>query len=268
MPDLPRASVDRGSPVPYYFQVKEFLAEEISSGRWPVGEKLPSEPVLCSHFDVSRATIRQAVGQLENEGLVRPVRGRGTFVARPRSSWLIQSTASFHEEATRRGHDVRSQVLRCEVAQLPAWATRTLDLPEGSTGVTVERVRSLDDQIVMYVQNYLPVEYAEAVLGADLERSSLYEVLQKGADEFVISGGRRVMDAEAADEWLADLLRIDPGTPVLFVESVSWDADQRPFECYQAWHITNRARVEVHVVAEQAAERAGIPTASRRDRYG
>lgn len=266
MPDLPRASVDRGSPVPYYFQVKEFLAEEISSGRWPVGEKLPSEPVLCNHFDVSRATIRQAVGQLENEGLVRPERGRGTFVARRRSSWLIQSTASFHEEATRLGHDVRSRVLRCELAELPAWATRTLDLAEGSTGLAIERVRSLDDQIVMYVQNYLPAEYAEPVLGADLERSSLYEVLQKGADDLVIGGGRRVMDAEAADEWLADLLRIDPGTPVLFVESVSWDADQRPFECYQAWHITNRARVEVHVLPEQAAERAGIPTASRRER--
>lgn len=263
MLQLPSAAIDRRSPMPYYFQLKELLAEEINSGRWPVDEKLPSEAALCRHFDVSRATVRQALAQMETEGLVRPEKGRGTFVARPRSSWLIQSTASFHEEATRLGHDVRSRVLRRELTQLPDWAARSLELPQGSTGIAIERVRSLDGRTVMYVQNYLPEGYAAPVLEADLERESLYAALHQHGDELVIGGGRRVLDAEAADEWLAGLLEIDPGTPVLFVESVSWNSALRPFECYRAWHITNRARVEVHVLGQAAAERAGINAAAR-----
>lgn len=258
MLQLPPAAIDRRSPMPYYFQLKELLAEEINSGRWPVGERLPSESELGRHFDVSRATVRQAIAQMENEGLVRPEKGRGTFVARPRSSWLIQSTASFHEEATRLGHDVRSRVLRCELGELPDWAVRALELPPRSAGLVVERVRSLDGRVVMYVQNYLPAEYAVPVLEADLERESLYGALHRHGDEPVIGGGRRVLDAEAADERLASLLQIDAGTPVLFVESVSWNSRLRPFECYRAWHITNRARVEVHVVGQDAAERAGL----------
>lgn len=263
MLQLPPAGIDRRSPMPYYFQLKELLAEEINSGRWPVGEKLPSESELCRHFDVSRATVRQGLAQMENEGLVRPEKGRGTFVARPRSSWLIQSTASFHEEATRLGHDVRSRVLRCELAPLPDWAASALELPQRTTGVAIERVRSLDGRVVMYVQNYLPEDYAAPVLEADLERESLYGTLHRHGDDLVIGGGRRVLDAEAADEWLSGLLQIDPGTPVLFVESVSWNAALRPFECYRAWHITNRAMVEVHVLGQDAAERAGINATAR-----
>lgn len=253
--DLPAVTIDRESPVPYYFQLKEFLAGEISSGRWAIGWQLPSEPALSGHFGVSRATVRQALAELENEGLIRTERGKGTFVSRPRSSWLIQSKASFYEEATRLGHAVHSRVLLRELGKLPDWAAQALELPRHSDGVRLERVRDIDGRTVMYVQNYLPGEYAAPVFEADLESSSLYAALHGRG--LRIAGGRRVLDAEAADDRLAGLLRVGTGTPVLFVESVSWDASGRAFECYRAWHITNRARVEVRIAPDEATDATG-----------
>ena len=261
---LPTSRVDRTSPVPFYFQLKKLLAEEIVAGRWLPGDRLPSEPSICDHFEVSRTTVRQALGELEAEGLIRREKGRGTFVAEPRStSWLLQSSHGFYEEATASGHGVRSRVLRRGLEALPSWACDALDLPDGSVGVTVERIRWVDDQLVMYVITHLPEHLAEVVLAADLEAGSLYRTLERGTGLSVF-GGRRVVEAVTAQEELATLLKVEPGAPLLFVESVSWDRNLKPFDCYRAWHRADRTKIEVQAVNQAVATRAGLdPTTLR-----
>jgi GntR family transcriptional regulator len=261
---LPTSRIDRTSPVPFYFQLKKTLAEELVAGRWRPGDRLPSEPSICAHFDVSRSTVRQALGELEAEGMIRRDKGRGTFVAEPRSTaWLLQSSHGFYEEAVGAGHAVGSRVLRRGLEALPRWACDALDLAEGSMGVTVERLRWVDDRLVMYVITHLPAYLAEVVLAADLETGSLYQTLEKGKGVSVF-GGRRVVEAVTGQEELARLLKVQPGAPLLFVESVSWDRDLRPFECYRAWHRADRTKIEVQVVNQSVAAKAGLgPTTLR-----
>jgi GntR family transcriptional regulator len=253
-----RNAIDRRSPVPFYFQLRRLLEEQIASGRWQPGERIPSEPALCEHFGVSRTTVRHALAALERDGLVRKEKGRGAFVAEPRSSsWLLQSSEGFYEEAVRAGHRVTSVVLRREVEVLPRWAADALDLPAGSKGVTLERLRSIDDGLVMYVLNHLPVDLAETLLVADLENGSLYGVLEERQGLTVV-GGRRVVEAVTAEHDLARLLEVAPGAPLLLVEAVSWDGNLRPFECYRAWHRADRTKIDVQVVHEDIATRAGF----------
>ena len=226
--------IDRRSPVPFYFQLKQLITDEIRGGHWAPGARIASEHALCEHFGVSRTTVRQALAELESEGLLVKEKGRGTFVAEPRSSsWFLQSSHGFHDEATRAGRSVTSRVLRREVGPLPQWAARALDLAAGSTGVTLERLRSVDGELVMYVESHLLEELADVVLETELERGSLYGALEseRGID---VSGGRRVVEATTARDELARLLEIEPGAAVLQVQAVSWDADLRPFECYRA----------------------------------
>jgi GntR family transcriptional regulator len=244
--------------VPFYFQLKKLLAEEIASGRWAPGDRMASEPDLCGHFDVSRTTVRQALGELENEGLIRKEKGRGTYVAEPRSSsWLLQSSHGFFDEAGRDGRKVTSRVLRAELAPLPPWASDALGVRAGTEGVTLERVRWVDDRVVMYVQTHLPPRLAEAVLSADLEAGSLYRTLEERTG-CTVASGRRLVEATTALDDLARVLEVEPGAPLLYVESVSYAADGRPFECYRAWHRADRTRIEVQVLAHDLAARAGI----------
>jgi GntR family transcriptional regulator len=248
--------------VPFYFQLKRQLVERIASGAWKVGARLPSEPAICEHFGVSRTTVRQALAELESEGLIRKEKGRGTFIAEPRpSSWLLQSARGFYEEAARMGHAVTSRVLRSELEELPEWACDALELASGSRGLTLERLRWVDDRIAMYVITHLPLELGEVVLGADLESGSLYGVLEERAG-LVVVGGRRVVEAVKAEERLAALLEVDPGSPLLFVESVSWGADGHPFECYQAWHRADQTKIEVQVAHEDVVAKAGLSAAA------
>jgi GntR family transcriptional regulator len=263
MPDssdtaLPAAAIDRRSPIPFYFQLTKLLTAEIESGRWAVGERLPSEPAICKQFGVSRTTVRQALSGIESEGLIRREKGRGTFVAERRSGgWLLQSAHGFHEEAERAGRTVRSRVLRRAVEPLPAWATDVLRLRPGSSGVTVERLRWMDDRLVMYVLSHFPAEVAETLLAADLETTSLYRVLED-RQSLTVAGGRRVVEAVRAERELAKLLEVEPGSPLLYVEAVSWDGGLTPFECYRAWHRADRTKIDVQVVHGEVAAKAGL----------
>lgn len=250
-------AIDRRSPIPFYFQLTGYLTREIELGHWKVGERLPSEPTMCEQFGVSRTTVRQALHALEARGLVRREKGRGTFVAQPRTgAWLLQSAHGFYEEAERAGHAVRSRVLRRAAEPLPDWAAEALHLEPGSDGVTVERLRWMDDRLVMYVVSYFPPS-VEALLEADLEHSSLYRVLEEQLG-LVVAGGRRIVEAAMADRKLADLLEVEAGAPLLCVGAVSWDERLEPFECYQAWHRADRTKIEVHVVDEDTAAKVGL----------
>lgn len=254
----PPVAIDRRSPIPFYFQLTKLLTGEIETGRWNVGERLPSELAICEQFGVSRTTVRQALAALESEGLIRREKGRGTFVNERRSGgWLLQSAHGFYEEAERAGHAVRSQVLRRAVEPLPAWASDALRLRSGTEGVTIERIRWMDDRLVMYVLSHFPAHVAETLLEADLEANSLYGVLEE-REGLTVDGGRRVVEAARAERELAKLLEIEPGAPLLYVEAVSWDQRLQPFECYRAWHRADRTRIEVQVAHERVAAKASL----------
>ena len=96
------------------------------------------------------------------------------------NSWFLQSSHGFHDEATRAGRTVTSEILRREVEELPQWAGHALDLPPGSMGVTLERVRYVDGVLVMYVVSHLLEDLADLIMAIDLEHGSLYRALQEG----------------------------------------------------------------------------------------
>jgi GntR family transcriptional regulator len=248
--EFPPGRVERASPVPFYFQLSALLELEIVSGRWQPGFRLPSEPALCEHFGVSRTTVRQALGRLEQEGLVVKRKGQGTFVAETRlRSWMLQASAGFFlDELLRGGRQVTSTVLRAEPTVLPQWAADALELPPESGGVVLERLRAVDGRVALYVVNYLPEQYASVVTMLDDPKESLYQRL---AVEYgvTVHGARRVLEAVNAGKRLAELLEVERESAIAFIDSVSWDASFQPFDCFRAWLRTDRMRIEIEAQA-------------------
>ena len=72
--------IDKNSPIPVYYQLKNDLTSKIAKGVWKPGECIASERELCEVYGVSRMTIRQAVGELVQEGVLLRIKGKGTFV--------------------------------------------------------------------------------------------------------------------------------------------------------------------------------------------
>ncbi len=244
---LPDGMIDRASPVPFYFQLSSLLEEEIVAGRWKPGLRIPSENDLCARYGLSRTTVRQALARLEQEGLVSREKGRGTFVSdtRPRT-WMIQSVDGFFgEELSRSGRTVTSRTLRLERAQLPIWACDTLGQPAGSWGTVLERVRSVDGLVFLYVVNCLP-DFVSALVDGLQAGESLYRRLAHRGGVSV-TGGHSSLEAIGAGPKLAKLLEVESGTSLAYIESLSWDELNRKVDCYRAWLRTDRMRVEFAV---------------------
>lgn len=248
-------TIDRSSPVPYHHQLKELLRDEIESGRWPAGERIPSEPALCRSLDVSRTVVRQALGALEYERLLHRRKGLGTFVAEPKiRGRLVQSLTGFHDDMLAQGRTPRTIVLRQDLTTAGRKVGDRLGIPSSGRVVVIERVRSVDHEPIVYVTTYLPADLVPGLEAIDLTDSSLYQTLATRFD-LHIDHGRRSLESIRADDEVAARLHVEAGEPVLFLRSVTYLANGRAIEYYEASHRGDRSVLEVDLVRER--ERAG-----------
>ena len=243
----PDGEIDRSSSLPFHYQLRKLLEQQIETGRWPQGDRLPSEPFLSEYFGVSRATVRQALHALEEQGLIHKEKGRGAFVNRTASgSWLLQWAGGlFDDELTRRGITVESTVIRSGVEPLPEWASDALQLGPDAEGVVLERLRRVDGQVTLYVVNHLPQEYA--VILPEIWKTStasLYWTLREQCG-VEVAGSSRILEAVSAPPPLARRLGVPTRSPLVYIQSVTRDATGKPIDCYRAWLRTDRLRIAV-----------------------
>ncbi len=243
----------RSAGVPYYVQVAGIVRDLLREGRWQPGELIPSESGLCEMFGVSRTAIRQALAELVDEGLLQKEKGRGTFVSRPHVALAVQEMRGFYDEMAERGRTVETTVLRQQVVPVPPSVAPELGLPMRAEVVCLERVRSVAGDPLVHVATYLPLRRFERLLEVDLTRTSLYAVLveQFGVE---VRGGRRRIDAVAADATRARLLNVKPRTPVLRVTATNVDADDIAFEYFEAWYRADQTSFEIVVRAQMTIE--------------
>ncbi|MFN8379422.1 MAG: GntR family transcriptional regulator [Anaerolineae bacterium] len=238
--------VDPALPFPYHAQVSRALEQAITTAMHP-GERLPSEPRLCELFGVSRPVVRQALDQLERDGLVHRVMGKGTFVAeRKIPEALLGSLTGFHEDMVAKGYLPTSRVLKRQRVAAGAELARQLELETGALVIELRRLRFVNEWPIQLVTNFLPYAMCPAVLKADFSRQSLYAFL-KAEYGLQVERGWRSIGAVLASEEEALLLEVPVGAPLIAIDSISTLADGTVLEFYQAVHRTDRARFEVEL---------------------
>ncbi len=240
-------TIDRNIPLPYYFQLKELLREEIESGRWQPDQQIPSESDLCEQFELSRTVVRHALNELVNEGLLYRQKGKGTFVARPKiGESLVQNLTGFYQDMVTRGLTPATQVLEQSLASASKKVAEKLNLEPGSQVIKIERRRFVNDEPILLVTTYIPYHTCPGLLNEDLTQRSLYALLEEKYG-LEIARGHRTLEAVAASEYEARLLNIEENAPLILLHSVSYLRDGRPIEYYHAVHRGDRSRFEVEL---------------------
>lgn len=241
-------TIDFNSNIPYYIQLIDALRERIGSGDWNAGDQIPSEPDLCESYSVSRTVVRQALRELELEGLIIRRKGKGTFIAEPKiSESLAQKLTGFYQDMVERGHKPVTLVLRHEVVPATEKVASYLRVVPGTSVIDVKRLRSVNDEPIVLVTSYLPYDLCPKLAETDLTDQSLYEFLENECG-IMISHGRRYIEAVVANKAEANLLQVDVGAPLILLDSVSYLEDGTPIEYYHALHRGDRSRFEVELV--------------------
>lgn len=239
------AGIDRRSPLPLYYQLKEVISATIRQDRLEPGTRLRGDHELCSDYGLSRTVVRQALSELESEGLIERVKGRGTFVAAPKTpEGLVQSLTGLYEDVAARGEHLRSDVLRLEVIPADDRVAAELELSPRSPVIELERVRHVGSKTWVYTVTHLPYAIAPGLINEDLREKSLYEVLEKNYG-VTLDHGRRSVEATLATAHVAGLLGIAIGGPVLLLRSVSADIHNKPVESFIAYHRGDSSRFDV-----------------------
>jgi GntR family transcriptional regulator len=224
------------------------LRDAIEGKVWEPGEQMPSEAELCDTFELSRTPVRQALDELEREGLISRVKGKGTFVAEPKiSEGLVQELTGFFQDMVEQGLMPVTEVLACEVVPAVPRIAGYLGIEPETPVYEIERLRSINNEPIVLVTTYLPRDLCPELTDADLRTQSLYAYLEEACG-LVITRGRRIIEAVSASKYEAKLLQVEVGAPLILLDSVSYLQDGTPLEYYRALHRGDRSRFEVELV--------------------
>jgi DNA-binding GntR family transcriptional regulator len=218
--------LDHASPVPLYHQAARILEEAIEDGRLPRGTRLESELDLAEQLGISRPTMRAAIKQLVDKGLLIRRRGIGTTVA-PRPVRRAVALTSLYDDLKREGREPRTRVLALEEVLCPPDVAEHLDLGPTAPVLRFERLRIAGSDPIALMHNVVPAGLLELGRG-DLERTGLYDVFREnGITPHVAT---QQVGARKAGAEEAELLEIEPGDPVLTMSRVAYDTGGRPIE--------------------------------------
>ena len=224
------------SPIPLYYQVASVIRQDIYNGVYTSGDKLPAEEELARKFEVSRATLREALGQLVQAGELVRRHGLGTFVTakeRGRYSHALHGDLDSLVHAASANAHVAKQVEVAHNVELPKQVAEQLNLAAGC-GTLISRLMTSGDSPFAYHRNYLP-----PALGKTITKRTLASV---GVMRAIADAGRepwravQAIRAQAADPELGTRLGVGPSGPLMATERVLYDRDDEPLEVVHSWY--------------------------------
>lgn len=221
--------ISRSSKVPLYYQLYQILLGKIKEGIWQPDELLPSEAELVEKYDLSRATVRQAFDMLVNQGWVYRRRGQGTFVARPTIEQNLSRIVSFWEDMQQRGLEPGTKVLSREIVPATIDFTEELKVTVGEELARIVRLRLADGEPMSVEYSYLVNRFCPGVLEQDYANSSLRQMLESQFNIRLVYARQKIRAVPASED-LAELLNIEPNSPLLHIERVSYSDQDLPIE--------------------------------------
>src|ERR1700748_3096863 len=219
---------------PLYERVETVLAGDIADGRLPPETRLPPEEGLIERFKVSRTTVRKAIQNLVERGLVEVRRGRGTFVAQPKITQELPELTGFVEDMQALGRTPTARLLDKRIVAADEAVAHQLALAPGTVVVRPRRVRLADGVAMSFDETYLPRDIGEKVADNDLEAEPVFALLEQKYDTPLIEAEYR-LEAAAADLVAAEALQVPAGTPIFLIERRSYTTGNRPVD-YERLH--------------------------------
>lgn len=234
------------SPVPLYEQIKELLRGRILDGTYQPHQQMPSEAEMMAAFDVSRITVRQALNDLQNEGLIFRIHGKGTFVSKPKAFQDLGRLQGFGEAMRQMGYETFSRVLSIKNVAPPAGVQERLQLPKRAKVTELQRVRFLNREPISLDITYLPVSIGTRLAKEDLAARDVFVILE---NDYGLSLGHADLQigSTLADEALASQLKVEEGSPVLFIERTTHMADGTPIDYEHLYYRGDAFQYKVRV---------------------
>jgi GntR family transcriptional regulator len=214
---------------PLYLQLREELRSRILDGSYSPHKQMPSENELCALFQVSRITVRQALGDLQKEGLIFKIHGKGTFVAKPKAFQNVSRLQGFAEAMSSMGYEIINKLQQFRFIPATALIAARLQITEGTIVTEIKRVRLLNREAVSLEVTYVSEAIGQQLQKADLITRDIFLILENDCG-IALGHAELSIDAVLADEDLNTALAVEEGSPILRIERLTHDASGQPID--------------------------------------
>jgi len=220
------ADLDRNGPIPLYFQVETRIEKAIMDGLLPAGARLENEVALGERLNLSRPTIRRAIQDLVNKGLLVRRRGIGTQVVHGRVTRGVELTSLF-DDLSQGNQKPTTKLLSYAIDKANDSVADRLGVAVGSTVLHTKRLRIADGVPVAVLENWLPEQFAD-IREHELSELGLYEILRMRG--VAIRVAKQKIGARTSNAAEASLLDIDRGAALLTMERAAFDSSGKGIE--------------------------------------
>ena len=216
--------MDKYSVVPLYYQLKQLIIDKIESGILVEGDKLPSEREICDDLEISRTTVRKAIQELENEGYIYKIHGKGTYIAEDRIKQNLSQLYSFSNEMIKIGKKPSSKTIGFEIIKSDARISKKLNIEEKSNIYLLRRLRFADDEPMMIETTFIPYNKYKGLNISEIEEQGLYNVLIKKYNA-KFNEAREIFQSVITNSYEEKLLNYREGLPSMMIERYITDKD-------------------------------------------
>ncbi|MBE7556198.1 MAG: GntR family transcriptional regulator [Anaerolineales bacterium] len=234
----PHNPLDHRSYVPLYYQLRDKLRLLIDENL-AAGDQIPSENELVQRYRVSRNTVRLAIESLIKEGVVYRIQGKGTFVSPQHMRYDLQRLVSFTEDMRRRGLKPDTRLLGFTRKPPPFHVANRLGLPPESESYEIRRLRLADGEPMAVSTAYMPCDLVPELTEGDLVSGSVFKTIE-GRLRLKIGYADRILKAASADDDQAELLKVEPGFPLMLVEGATYLDNETPIEYVVIYYRADR----------------------------
>ncbi|NLI20790.1 MAG: GntR family transcriptional regulator [Clostridiales bacterium] len=228
---MPDALLEKKSQNPLYRQLMRRLKNDIAAGAYPAGGRIPSEQVLCETYGVSRVTVRKAMLDLVQEGLLVRRQGKGTFVADVRLKRDLAHITSFTDACAATGRRASTRLIELKREPARPEDVERLAVAEGGEVIQLCRLRLSDEEPVMLEYNRFPAAYG--FLEKESLSGSLYDLLR--AHGLMPSRAIHDISLGHATPAVARHLLTAPGEALLLLDETVFDQQDRPLHTSRQW---------------------------------
>jgi GntR family transcriptional regulator len=215
--------------MPLYSHIREALRARILDGTYKAHDQLPSESELTQSYRASRITVRQALSDLQKEGLIFKIHGKGTFVAKPKASQELGQLQGFAEAMHAHGYETYNRLISLRHQRPDKAVAARLGIGPRTVVTELRRVRFLNREPISFDVSYLPREIGARLAKKDLATRDVFHILENDYG-LALGNAELKIEATTADEPLARLLAIEDGAPVLRIERLTRALDGQPLD--------------------------------------
>lgn len=251
-------AIDRDSPLPLYYQLRQLLVEKIQNGQWNPGDILPTEQQLQNEHDLSRTTVRQAIREIELEGLVTRYRGKGTFVSEPKLTHSPEPHHSLAQYLIQQGKTPGWKVLSKEWRPPTEDIAARLQVARDLQVFHLRRLRLADKEPIGYHVTHVSPAFAEAIEEKSLSNGGSLNYLRRNS---LLKNSRaiRTIEAVPANEEDSALLSVEVGAPMLLVQRLVVSAEGDPIEDLHAVYRGDRFQYQISSLPPEITLEKGKP---------